>query len=75
MKAKPDFGKLKSELKVVGDKVTNQPKPKRKKKLAYDPNNDPFLCRTAPQRMEDAKKLVMPKKLLGDLLYQNDSLV
>ena len=49
------------------DKVEKKP---RRKKLKFDPENNPFICRNAVERMEDAKNMDIPNKLLGDLIYE-----
>ncbi|MDG2386879.1 MAG: AAA family ATPase, partial [Flavobacteriaceae bacterium] len=42
-----------------------------KKKFVYDPNNDPFILRTANERTEYAKNLAVPSMLMSELLFEN----
>ena len=41
-----------------------------KSKFKFDPLNDPFILRDGNERMEAAKKIEIPNKLMGELLYE-----
>lgn len=41
-----------------------------KSKFEFDPLNDPFILRNGNERMEAAKKIEIPNKLMGELLYE-----
>ena len=55
---------------VVKVENKTQEKPK-KKKSKYTAQNDPFIIRSAKERMIEAMNLSTPKRLIGDLLYEN----